>query len=162
MKPLRKNVALAIDGGGIKGVIVTRALSILEKAIAAPLDSFVNLCAGTSTGAIISAGVACGLTADHLFKLYVDLGKTIFKPSWHTALFPLSRYRYPIEPLAEAAAFAVGSRVEHPHRERTAVHSNPRRAGVVAATHRAGAWSALQDGGPIPRSAECVARVARG
>jgi patatin-like phospholipase/acyl hydrolase len=109
MKPLRKNVALAIDGGGIKGVIVTRALSILEKAIGAPLDSFVNLCAGTSTGAIISAGVACGLTADHLYKLYVDLGKTIFKSSWRTALFPLSRYRYPIEPLAEALRRYLGN-----------------------------------------------------
>ena len=30
MKPFRKNVAIAIDGGGIRGIIVTQALSILE------------------------------------------------------------------------------------------------------------------------------------
>jgi len=31
MKPFRKHVAIAVDGGGIKGVIVTRALAILEE-----------------------------------------------------------------------------------------------------------------------------------
>ncbi len=30
MRPFRKNVAIAIDGGGIRGVIVTKALSMLE------------------------------------------------------------------------------------------------------------------------------------
>jgi hypothetical protein len=28
MKPLRKHIAVAIDGGGIKGVMVARALEI--------------------------------------------------------------------------------------------------------------------------------------
>ena len=31
MKPFRQHVAIAVDGGGIKGVIVTRALAILEE-----------------------------------------------------------------------------------------------------------------------------------
>ena len=31
MKPFRKHVAVAIDGGGIKGVMVTRALTLLEQ-----------------------------------------------------------------------------------------------------------------------------------
>ena len=30
MKPFRKNVALAIDGGGIRGLIVAKALEVLE------------------------------------------------------------------------------------------------------------------------------------
>ena len=30
MKPFRKHAAIAIDGGGIKGLIVARALDILE------------------------------------------------------------------------------------------------------------------------------------
>ena len=33
MKPFRKNVALAVDGGGIKGVVASRAI-----AIGAPTD----------------------------------------------------------------------------------------------------------------------------
>ena len=69
MQPFRKNVALAIDGGGMKGVIVTRALSILEKEIGQPLKSLVGLSAGTSTGSIISAGIAAGLSADQLYDL---------------------------------------------------------------------------------------------
>ncbi len=30
MKPFRKNLAIAIDGGGIRGVIVTKALTLVE------------------------------------------------------------------------------------------------------------------------------------
>jgi patatin-like phospholipase/acyl hydrolase len=31
MKPFRKHVAIAVDSGGIKGGIVTRALAIMEE-----------------------------------------------------------------------------------------------------------------------------------
>lgn len=110
MQPLRKNVALAIDGGGIKGVIVTKALSILEKEIGQPLNQWVRLSAGTSTGSIISAGIAAGLTGDQLYDLYVELGSVIFKPSWRTALFPLSRYRYDTQPLIAALTRTLGNR----------------------------------------------------
>ena len=37
MKPFRKNLAIAIDGGGIRGVIVTKALSMLEEKLERPL-----------------------------------------------------------------------------------------------------------------------------
>ena len=30
MKPFRKNLAIAVDGGGIRGVIATKALSIID------------------------------------------------------------------------------------------------------------------------------------
>lgn len=109
MKPLRKNVALAIDGGGIKGVIATKALVILEQEIGMPTGSLIRLCAGTSTGAIISAGIASGLSAEHLLKLYVELGASIFRSSWRTALFPLSRYRYEIKPLSDALVRYLGN-----------------------------------------------------
>jgi len=109
MKPLRKNVALAIDGGGIKGVIVTKALAMLEKELGKPLNSFVQLSAGTSTGSIISAGIGCGLSAEQMYKLYVDLGTSIFKKSWRTAIFPLSRYRYDSKPLMTELVRAIGN-----------------------------------------------------
>jgi patatin-like phospholipase/acyl hydrolase len=110
MKPFRKNVAIAIDGGGIKGVIVTRALSILEQYLKQPLHQLVRLVAGTSTGSIISAGIASGMTADELYQLYVDLGKTIFPKSWRTFFFPLSRFRYPSKPLSAALNKYMGNR----------------------------------------------------
>ena len=60
MKPFRKNVAIAIDGGGIKGVIVTRALASLERHLSKPVHDIFRLAAGTSTGSIISAGIGAG------------------------------------------------------------------------------------------------------
>ena len=56
MKPFRKHVAIAVDGGGIKGVIVTRALAILEDYLGQSSHEIFRLAAGTSTGSIISAG----------------------------------------------------------------------------------------------------------
>ena len=60
MKPLRKNAAVSIDGGGIRGVIVTRALTMLEDHLGQTIHDRFRLTAGTSTGAIIAAGIAPG------------------------------------------------------------------------------------------------------
>ncbi len=109
MKPFRKNVALAVDGGGIKGVVVTRALAHLEEKLGKPIGQIFTLSAGTSTGAIVSAGLACGLTATQMYQLYVDLGNTIFQKSLRTLIFPLTRYRYPQEPLTAALQNALGN-----------------------------------------------------
>ncbi len=108
MNPFRKNVAIAIDGGGIRGVMVTRALMKLEAVLSKPCSQIFQLSAGTSTGSIISAGIAARLTAETMYKLYVRLGETIFKKSWRTMFFPLSKYRYPHGPLADALFSAIG------------------------------------------------------
>lgn len=102
MKPFRRNLAIAIDGGGIRGVIVTKALSMLEEEIGQPLHEVSQLYAGTSTGSIISAGLAAGLSASKIHELYLQLGETIFPQSWRTFLFPFSRYRYSPKPLEDA------------------------------------------------------------
>src|SRR5512140_626895 len=108
MKPFRKNVALAIDGGGIRGVIATRALSILVRHLKLPSHQIFRLTAGTSTGSIISAGIGAGLTAVQLHRLYTTLGDTIFKKSWRTAFFPLTKYRYPHEAFVKALHENIG------------------------------------------------------
>ena len=95
MKPFRKNVAIAIDGGGIRGVIVTKALSLLEKQLGKPVHEIFRLAAGTSTGSIISAGIGSGLTAAQMHQLYISLGETIFKKTWRTFFWPLTRFRFP-------------------------------------------------------------------
>jgi uncharacterized protein len=109
MKPFRKNVAIAIDGGGIRGIIVTRALATLERHLKSPVNQVFRLAAGTSTGSIISAGIAAGLTAAQLTQLYTALGSTIFKRSWRTFFWPLSRYRYSHEPLVSALREHIGT-----------------------------------------------------
>jgi predicted acylesterase/phospholipase RssA len=62
MNPCRK-VALAIDGGGIRGVIAAKALAVVEKHLGKPIRNIAGLVAGTSTGSIISGGIASGLSA---------------------------------------------------------------------------------------------------
>ncbi|MEJ2758789.1 MAG: patatin-like phospholipase family protein [Anaerolineales bacterium] len=102
MKPFRKNVALAIDGGGIRGLIVTQALSVLEDEFGKPINELSRLAAGTSTGSIIAAGIGTGLSAQRMTELYRELGASIFPNSWRKKFFPLTRYRYSDEPLVNA------------------------------------------------------------
>ena len=111
MKPFRKNVALAVDGGGIKGVIVSRAIAILEDHLKKPAYEVFHLLAGTSTGAVISAGIATGLFGEEIHQLYCDFGPKIFRKTLRSALWPLTRYRYPLEPLQKALEEHLGKKV---------------------------------------------------
>jgi len=111
MKPFRKNVALAVDGGGIKGVIVSRAIAILEEHLQLPAFEVFRLLVGTSTGAIITAGISTGLFGEELHNLYCDLGPKIFRKTWRSALWPLTRYRYPLEPLQKALEEYLGDKL---------------------------------------------------
>jgi len=108
MKPLRQHVAIAIDGGGIKGAMVARALAILEDHVGLPVHGIFRLATGTSTGAILSAGIAAGLTASRMFALYNELGERVFRRSLRSRLWPLTHYRYPLEPLRAALDGALG------------------------------------------------------
>ena len=108
MKPFRKNVAIAIDGGGIRGVIVTQALSLLEDHLDTPINDIFRLAVGTSTGSIISAGIGAGLSAKAMTDLYRALGKTVFPNTLRKWLFPLTRYRYPDAPLKNALIAQFG------------------------------------------------------
>ena len=108
MRPLRRHVAIAIDGGGLRGIVVTRALQLLEAHLGRPAPEIFRLAAGTSTGSIISAGIAAGLSADAMHGLYCRLGESIFRRTMRARLWPLTRYRYPLEPLLEALRGALG------------------------------------------------------
>ena len=102
MRPLRRHVAISIDGGGIKGILVTRAMAVLESYLRRPLHSIVGLAVGTSTGSIVSAGLMAGLTAQEMYALYVEVGPRIFRETWRAKLWPLTRYRYSLDPLRTA------------------------------------------------------------
>jgi uncharacterized protein len=83
MTPLRQHAALAIDGGGIKGLVVAQALTALEAELGGgPLIKHLRLkiLAGTSTGAIITAAIAMGMEAHDIAQVYLDLGQDVFPP----------------------------------------------------------------------------------
>ncbi|MCK6578798.1 MAG: patatin-like phospholipase family protein [Anaerolineae bacterium] len=86
MNALRKHIAIAIDGGGIRGLIVSQALQVLEEAMGGePLIHHpqIKILAGTSTGAVIGTGIAIGMHMKDITQIYLDLGRTVFPP-----LFP--------------------------------------------------------------------------
>ena len=75
---------LCIDGGGIKGMYAASfAASIedqLEKEGREPrLHKYFDLMSGTSTGAIIAAGLALGIPAAQIADLYENKGPRIFE-----------------------------------------------------------------------------------
>jgi patatin-like phospholipase/acyl hydrolase len=72
IKPFRKNLTIAIDGGGIRGVIATRALNIFEESLGKSVSELTRLMAGTSTGSIIITELAAGTSAAKLHQLYLD------------------------------------------------------------------------------------------
>jgi uncharacterized protein len=83
MTPLRQHTALAIDGGGIKGLVVAQALIALEAELGGePLIKLpqLNIMAGTSTGAIITGAIAMGMKAADIAQVYLDMGQQVFPP----------------------------------------------------------------------------------
>ena len=71
---------LALDGGGIRGVIAARVLAEVERRCGRRAGELFDLVAGTSTGAII----ACALTrpeplaAERIARIYLEEGPRIF------------------------------------------------------------------------------------
>jgi hypothetical protein len=110
MKPFRKNVAIAIDGGGIRGVIPARALTMLEQELSKSTHDIFRLTAGTSTGSIIAAGIAAGMSAEKIDQLYLKLGNDIFHPSFQTFFWPFFNHRYPRPPLERALRGELGNK----------------------------------------------------
>jgi len=79
---------LAIDGGGIRGIIPAMVVSEIEKRIGKPAAELFDLMVGTSTGGILALGLARpGPEADRNFaarrvvRLYENQGSKIFEHS---------------------------------------------------------------------------------
>ena len=71
---------LSLIGGGIRGAFVTSYLKELEAKLGRPIAESFDLIAGTSTGGIIAAGLASGLSAAKMHDFYVRYGAGIFTP----------------------------------------------------------------------------------
>lgn len=74
---MRKRI-LSVDGGGVKGIFAARLLREVEEIGKVRLADYFDLIAGTSTGGIIAAGLALGLPAETIHRLYAEHAETIF------------------------------------------------------------------------------------
>jgi patatin-like phospholipase/acyl hydrolase len=72
---------LSIRGGGIRGIIPCCCLMKLEQQLGGLTRDHIDFCAGTSTGALLTAAVAAGIPAADLLKVYTDRSNEIFTPS---------------------------------------------------------------------------------
>ena len=95
-KENQKHRMLALDGGGIRGVLTLEVLARMEEILAEATDSgpnfklchFFDYVGGTSTGAIIAAGIARGMSAKELLDFYFNTGPFMFDKQyilkrWH-------------------------------------------------------------------------------
>ncbi len=97
---------LALDGGGIRGVISIEVLAAIESLLKFRLnrgDDFVladyfDYIAGTSTGGIIATCLAWGMKVSEVRAFYLDNGKTMFDKASFLRRF---RYKYEDTALAE-------------------------------------------------------------
>ncbi|HUC64609.1 MAG TPA: patatin-like phospholipase family protein [Stellaceae bacterium] len=76
---------LALDGGGIRGILSARVLQEIEQRTQKPAAELFHLIAGTSIGGITACGLLSGKSAKALGDLYAAKGGDIFSQSlWRT------------------------------------------------------------------------------
>jgi len=104
---------LALDGGGVRGVVSLAFLEELERLLKERYDQpdfrlsdYYDLIGGTSTGALIAAGLAQGQTVGELIDTYLRLCSSTFKgPRWFGGFF-VPKFRK--GPLLKAIRSSIG------------------------------------------------------
>ncbi|WP_447802810.1 patatin-like phospholipase family protein [Pseudomonas serbica] len=105
---------LSLDGGGLRGMMTVQVLRNIETLLRQRFDDekmllsdYFDLIAGTSTGAIIAAGLSLGMTVDEIDKHYRNLGDKVFKRSfWRRGLV---REMYDAKAVAGALGDVLGT-----------------------------------------------------
>ncbi len=108
---------LALDGGGIRGVITLRFLARIEATLREEsgdpelvLADYFDLMGGTSTGAILATALSLGWSVERVAGMYRELAAGIFRPR-HALLGPVAALfggRYDVRPLEAALARELG------------------------------------------------------
>jgi patatin-like phospholipase/acyl hydrolase len=115
--PEGKKAILSVDGGGMRGTIPIAMLAQLERMTGKTCQQMFDMVAGTSTGAVIAAGLGIGLTAGELLEtIYKDRLPNAFRSQrftmWVRYLFSGLRHFYRLEPFLEMLGpLAEGKRV---------------------------------------------------
>jgi predicted acylesterase/phospholipase RssA len=104
---------LAIDGGGIRGVLSLEVLRQIEDLLKAQsgrsdfrLSDYFDYIAGTSTGGIIAAGLSIGMSVDQILDFYEEAGAQMFIKS---RLLERLRSKFQDEPLAQKLKQVFGA-----------------------------------------------------
>jgi len=111
----RPRKLLALDGGGIRGVLTLQVLIRMEELLRKEsgqgddfrLCNFFDYIGGTSTGAIIAAGLAIGMSAQELSDFYIATGPKMFEKAF---ILERLRHLYKKEPLTEELKKTYGPR----------------------------------------------------
>lgn len=112
--PDRPHRILSLDGGGIRGVVSLGILAEMEKQLArrskSPgrfrLSHYFDYVGGTSTGAILAAGLARGMTVAQLLRFYRTKGAAMFDK---TAIWKRWKTLYEDEALARQLKKTFGA-----------------------------------------------------
>jgi len=106
----RPRKMLALDGGGIRGLLTLGILKKIEALVQSKgyprLCDYFDYIGGTSTGAIIAAGLARGMSAQSLIDFYIKTGPDMFQKS---RILDRLKYLYTGDPLREKLAEVFGS-----------------------------------------------------
>jgi len=117
MENQRPKRILALDGGGIRGALTLGFLEKIEEILRERennpnllLCDYFDLIGGTSTGAIIAAGLSIGRTASEIKDLYLGIGDKIFGKKYSLLLnfFKRSRAKFDFQPLEDALTEVFG------------------------------------------------------
>jgi hypothetical protein len=100
---------LALDGGGIRGLITLGILqkieTMIQQATGQSLCEYFDYIAGTSTGAIIAASLARGMNVAQVINFYRNFGREMFDPS---ALTERYKYLHTADPLISQLQVVYG------------------------------------------------------
>lgn len=109
LKPSPTKRVLALDGGGVRGLISLGILGGIERELAKRtsdpnkfvLSDYFDLIAGTSTGSIIATGLAMGMKVEKLANLYKSEAPSIFPRTRRKGFFVPKYDASPLERLLE-------------------------------------------------------------
>jgi len=110
---------LALDGGGIRGLVtigyLARIENILRRRYQKPdlvLSDYFDLVGGTSTGAILATLLALGRSVDEIREMYLTLGREAFRPrkNWFGPLGRVIGAKFDEKPLENLLKEHLGQR----------------------------------------------------